>query len=268
MNLDRRSFLKITATAGGAFVLGIYAKPMAFGQGRRFSNAVEPLAFVRIAPDGAVTIMAKNPEAGQGVKTHLPMLIAEELDIDWKEVRVEQADGNDKLYGFQFLGGSTATPMNWDPLRRVGAAWRQMLVSAAAAAWGVPESECTTKAGRVMHSASGRSAGYGELVAKAAALTPPALNSVKLKDPANYTIIGTSRSGVDNRAIVTGEPIFGIDVELPGMLHAVLHKCPAFGGKVKTANSEEIVKMPGVRKVIVVEGTLTNDTVLPLKPRS
>jgi len=267
MNLDRRSFLKITATAGGAFVLGIYGTPPAFGQSpRRSFNTVAPLAFVRIAPDGLVTIMAKNPEGGQGVKTHLPMLIAEELDVDWKNVRVEQADGNDKLYGFQFLGGSTATPINWDPLRQVGAAWRKMLVSAAAAGWSVPESECTTKVGHVLHSASGRSAGYGELAAKAASLTPPALDSVKLKDPADYTIIGTSRSGVDNRAIVTGRPIFGIDVELPGMLHAVLHKCPVFGGKVKTANTEEIARLPGVKKVIVVEGTLTSDKILPLNP--
>ena len=120
-------------------------------------------------------------------------------------------------------------------------------------------SDCTTKAGRVVHSASGRSAGYSELVAKAATLTPPALDSLKLKDPSSFTIIGTSRGGVDNRAIVTGKPIFGIDVELPGMLHAVLHKCPVFGGKVKTANTEEITKLPGVRKVIVVEGTLGND---------
>lgn len=267
MNLDRRSFLKISATAGGAFVLGMYAKPPAFGQQqRRAFNAVEPLAFVKISPDGGITIMAKNPEGGQGVKTHLPMLVAEELDADWKDVHVEQADGNDRLYGFQFLGGSTATPANWDPLRRVGAAWRQMLVSAAAAAWSVPESECSTKAGRVFHSSSGRSAGYGELAAKAAALTPPALDSVKMKDPANYTIIGTSRSGVDNRAIVTGKAVFGIDVQLPGMLHAVLQKCPVFGGKVKTANIDEITKLPGVRKVIVVDGTLTTEKMLPLNP--
>ncbi len=268
MNPDRRSFLKISAIAGGGFVLGLHEKPFGLAQARRnfAPPPLEPRAFVHIAPDGGVTIIAKGPEGGQGVKTHLPMLIAEELDIDWKDVRVEQADGDDKLYGFQFLGGSTATPMNWDPLRRVGAAWRQMLLSAAATAWGVPESECTTKAGRVLHSASGRSAGYGELIAKAAALTPPALDSVKLKNAPDYTIIGTSRRGVDNRAIVTGEPIFGIDVELPGMLHAVLQKCPVFGGKVKTANTEEIAKLPGVRKVIVVEGTLTNDPILPLNP--
>ncbi len=194
------------------------------------------------------------------------MLIAEELDVDWKDVRVEQAEGKSRLYGFQFLGGSMATPMNWVPMRQVGAAWRAMLVSAAASTWGVKESECATKAGRVLHSASGRSAGYGELVAKAATLTPPALDSVKLKDAADYTIIGTSRGGVDAPAIVAGKPIYGIDVELPGMLHGILHKCPVFGGKVKSANTEEIARMPGVRKVLIVDGTLTSDPVLPLNP--
>lgn len=267
MNLDRRSFLKITATASGAFVLGIYPMPSAFGQQQRRSfNTVEPQAFVKIATDGAITILAKNPEGGQGVKTHLPMLVAEELDVNWKDVKVEQADANDKLYGFQFLGGSIATPVNYDPLRRVGAVWRQLLVSAAATAWTVPESECTTRSGRVLHSPSGRSAGYGELVSKAASITPPALDSVKLKDPASFTIIGTSRKGVDNDAIVKGKPIFAIDVELPGMLHAVLHKCPVFGGKVMTANTDEIAKLPGVRKVLIVEGTLTSERILPLNP--
>lgn len=267
MNVDRRTFLKITATASGAFLLGLDTDPLAYGQrSQRSSNTLSPRPFLRIAPDGAVTIMAKNPEAGQGVKTMLPMLIAEELDIDWKSVHVEQAEGDASLYGFQFLGGSIATPTNWDPMRRVGAAWRQMLVRAAAASWSVPESECTTKAGQVLHSASGRSAGYGELVAKAATLTPPSLDSVKLKDATKYTIVGTSQRGVDTAAIVRGEPLFGIDVELPGMLHAVIEKCPVFGGTVKTANTDEIAKMPGVRKVIVIAGTLTNDPVLPLNP--
>lgn len=268
MNLDRRSFLKITAIAGGGFALGLYENPFGLAQapGRFAPPPLVARAFVRIASDGVVTIMAKNPEAGQGVKTALPMLIAEELDVDWKDVRVEQAEGNDKLYGFQFLGGSIATPMNWTPMRQVGAAWRQMLVSAAATGWSVPESECTTKAGHVLHSASNRSAGYGELVAKAGALTPPALDSVKLKNASEYTIIGTSRKGVDNHAIVTGEPIFGIDVEVPGMLHAILQKCPVFGGKIKTANTEEVAKLPGVKKVIVVDGTLTKDAILPLNP--
>lgn len=268
MNVSRRSFLKISAVAGGGFVLGLYESPMGFAQARGGFGPppIEPRSFVHIAPDGIVTIMAKNPEAGQGVKTMLPMLIAEELDVDWRDVKVEQAEGDAKLYGFQFLGGSTSTPMNWDPLRRVGAAWRQMLVAAAAASWGVPESECTTQAGRVHHADSGRSLGYGELVAKAASLTLPALNSVKLKDPTKYTIMGTSRRGVDNHDIVTGKPLFGIDVQPPGMLHAILIKCPVFGGKVKTANTEEIAKLPGVRRVLIVAGTLVEDKVLPLNP--
>ena len=268
MNMNRRSFLKISAVASGGFVLGLYEGPFGFAQGRRgfAASQLEVRAFVHIAPDGVVTIMAKNPEAGQGVKTMLPMLIAEELDVDWKDVKVEQTEGDAKLYGLQFLGGSMATPLNWGPMRQVGAAWRQMLVSAAATGWSVPASECSTKAGRVLHAASGRSVDYGALTAKAAALTPPALDAVKLKDPAKYTIIGTSRKNVDNHAIVTGEPLFGIDVDVPGMLHAVLQKCPVFGGKVKTANTGEIAKMPGVRKVIVVAGTLGDDKVLPLNP--
>ena len=268
MNLTRRSFLKISAVAGGGFLLGLYESQVGVAQARGGFAAppIEPRAFVKIAPDGTVTILAKNPEAGQGVKTMLPMLIAEELDVDWKDVKVELAEGEAKLYGFQFLGGSTSTPMNWDPLRRVGAAWRQMLVTAAADTWGVPASECETSAGRVHHAASGRTLGYGELVAKTASLTLPALDSVKLKDPARYTIIGASRSGVDNRAIVTGRPLFGIDVEPAGVLHAVVVKCPVFGGTVKTANTGEVEKLPGVWKVMVVAGTLTNDTVLPLNP--
>jgi isoquinoline 1-oxidoreductase beta subunit len=264
MNLDRRTFLKMTAVAGGGFALGLYDTPWADAQ--RPGTNIEPFAFVRIAPNGAVTIMAKNPEFGQGVKTMLPMLIAEELDVDWEDVLVEQADADDQAYGFQFMGGSSATPSNWVPLRRVGAAWRQMLVAAAARSWGVAESECTTRAGRVSHSASGRSAGYGELAQRAATLTPPALDEVELKDPASYAIIGTSRSNVDSHAIVTGQPLFGIDVELPGMLHAVFHKCPVFGGKVKSANTEAISKLPGVRRVFVVEGTLSSERPLPLNP--
>ena len=251
LSLDRRSFLKMTSLAGGAFALGLY-RPAAFAQ----APPAAPLAFVRIAPDGLVTILAKNPEIGQGVRTMLPMLVAEELDVDWNDVRVEQALLDEHTYGPQFAGGSMSTPLNWEPLRRVGAAWREMLVTAASQTWNVPATECTTQLGRVHHKPSGRQASYGELGAKAAALTPPALDSVKLKDPADYRIIGKSQKGVDTRDIITGKPVFGIDLTLPNMLVAIIEKSPVFGARVKSANLVDIEKLPGVRKALVIESTI------------
>ncbi len=265
-DFDRRSFLKLTALAGGAVSLGLYRIPLAFAQGQEKQPDFVTVAFIRIDPSGTVTLMAKNPEIGQGVKTMLPMLIAEELDVDWKDVRIEQADLDEVVYGPQSAGGSTATPINWDPLRRVGAAYRQMLIAAAAQTWGVPESECTSICGKVLHANSSRTASYGELAAKAAALTPPDLKSVKLKDPKDYCIIGKSHPSVDNHAIVTGKPIFGVDMKLPGMLCAVIHKCLVFGGKVKSANTDEVSKLPGIRKVLVIDGTLSSDPVAADEP--
>jgi isoquinoline 1-oxidoreductase beta subunit len=203
MRLNRRSFLQLTALAGGGLALELYRSPFAAAQKPGTPPDLTPQAFIHIAPDGVVTIMARASESGQGMRNMLPMLIAEELDVDWKNVRVQQAELNEKIYGHQFSGGSANTPQGWEPMRRVGAAGRQLLITSSAQTWGVPEAECTTQSGRVLHAASGRSAGYGELATKAAALPAPALSSVKLKDPKDYRIIGHSQEGVDTRAIVT-----------------------------------------------------------------
>jgi len=267
-NIDRRSFLKVSAAGAGGVLIGLYVEPDLSAQGRGGPPPPPPtpLTYIKIAPDGTVTIMAKNPEVGQGIKTMLPMIIADELDVDWKSVKIEQTDFDDKKYAGQIAGGSTATPQNYTPMRQAGAAGRALLITAAAQTWGVPESECTTASGRVYHKASNRSLGYGELASKIATLPMPALNTLKLKDPADFKIIGVSQTQRELPNIVTGKPIFAIDVVVPGMGYAVFEKCGVFGGKVVSANIDEIKKLPGVRTAFIVTRPDITDVVLPGDP--
>jgi isoquinoline 1-oxidoreductase beta subunit len=264
MTVDRRTFLRASALAGGGFLLTQFVEAGAFVEGAA-ADAVtfSPNHFIRIAQDGTVTLLAKNPEVGQGVKTMLPMLVAEELEVDWSQIRIEQADADESKYGRQVAGGSTSTPNNWDELRRMGAAGRVMLVKAAAQTWGVPESECVAVSGAVRHPKTNRKLGYGELAARAATLEAPDPKTLVLKEAKDWKIIGQPFPGVDNPAIVRGKPLFGIDVKVPGMLYAVYEKCPVFAGKVASANVDQIRTLPGVKHAFVVEGTSNLEGLMP-----
>ena len=257
---SRRDLLKASVIGGGLVLsFSIAAKAeAAAGSGAQALNA-----FVRVAPDGIVTIMGKNPEIGQGIKTSLPMIIAEELDVPWENVRIEQADCEPKLYGSQFAGGSMATPMNWDDLRKVGAVARAMLVSAAATAWNCPSGDCKTDAGHVIHASTGRKASYGSLVGLCAGVAAPDPKTVVLKNPKDYKIIGKAKPQYDTGKIVTGQPLFGIDVRVPGMLFATFEKSPVFGAKVASADLDAARAVKGVRKVFVVEGGSRLDGLQP-----
>ncbi len=267
--LDRRGFLRLSALAGGGLVLGIYANSANRALGASVTKGTggaatefAPNVFVRISASGAVTIVSKQPEMGQGVKTSLPMIIAEELEVNWKDITIEQGD-LDQKYGGQSAGGSTSTPTNYDNFHQLGATARAMLVAAAAQTWNVPVSECYAKNAAVHHRPSGKSLNYGQLVAKAATLPVPTGDAAKLKDPKDFTLLGTRVTGVDNPKIVTGQRLFGIDVKVPGMLYAVYEKSPAFGGKVVSANLDQIKTLPGVKDAFVLEGTNVLSGLMP-----
>ena len=252
-DLNRRAFLKVTMAASGALLVGVNWVSGADANELKGDTWV-PNLYVRIGRDGAVTIVSKNPEAGQGVKTAFPMVVAECLHVDWKDVQVEQAPLDDR-YGRQVVGGSRGTPDGWDDLRIAGTGALHLLLASAAKEWGVSKSECTADGGTIHHTGSGKSAVYAELIDTAAGLPVPEVSELKLKSrPEEFKLLGTFVPGVDNPKILTGQPLFGADIRLDGMLYAVYEKCPVFGGKLRSANIEHVRSLPGVTHAFVVEG--------------
>lgn len=249
VTMNRRQMLFAGALAGGGLWLGL-----GDGRARALTGPAGLNHFVKIAPDNAITIVSQNPEIGQGIKTSIPMLIAEELDVDWAQVSIEQAMADQSIYGRQVAGGSMATTLLYDQMRRTGAAARAMLVQAAAARWGVPAGEIETASATLRHTPSGRTLRYGEVAADAAALPAPDLKAVALKDPARFRIIGKPMTGVDNGKVVTGQPLFGIDADVPGMKIAMFVKCPTFGGVAKSANLAAVKAMKGVSDAFIMGG--------------
>ena len=248
--LSRRSFLSVTALAGGGMAIELTLP----GAARATETAPAKLSvWVEIAATGEIVITGHNPEVGQGVKTSLPMLIAEELDCDWAQVHVRQGDYNTRAYGLQVAGGSMAVPRGWLPLRQAGAAARQMLLAAAAQRDGVPLGELTAAKGVVHHRKSKRQWTYGELAGAAAALPMPDPAKVPLKDPEDFAIVGKSKVGVDSARVLRGEPLFGIDTRLPGMLYAVFESAPAHGGKLKSRIGDTALPA-GVVAIVPIEG--------------
>lgn len=247
--ISRRAFFKVSAIAGGGMMLAatipMTAKAMAD------AGPSELNAYITILPDNSITIIGKNPEVGQGIKTMLPMLIAEELDANWDDVSIEQ--GNfDQKYGFQFAGGSFATPTQWIPMRQAGAAARAMLLEAAGQRWGVPVDSLSTSKGIISDGGS-RSMTYGDVAADAAYLAAPDAESLTLKDEGDFTIIGKSIGGIDSPKIVRGEPIFGMDTMLPGMKYAAFERAHTFGAKLISADLEAAKAVEGVSDVFIMQ---------------
>ena len=237
--ISRREFVGAGIGAAAGLVIGFYLPH----RGESHKESFSPNAYLRITPDNKITIVVARSEMGQGVRTALPMILAEELEADWKQIEIEQA-GASTLYGDQTTGGSASIRTTWDPMRKAGASAREMLISAAALTWGVSRSTCTAEAGHIKHAASNRSLSYGELVAKASTLPIP--SDVPLKQSKDYKIVGQRLPRLDSLAKVKGEAIYGIDFRLPGMKYAVLARCPLIAGKVMSIDDKESRKIPGV----------------------
>ena len=252
MQHSRRDFIKYAATTGSGLLLGFnILSPKGFNSSvisLDTEGSVSFNAFLSINADGTATIFSPNPEVGQGIKTSFPMTVAEELDMDWKLVKVEQAPLDTKRFERQVAGGSGSTPHSWKRLRQAGATARQMLLEAAAKRWDVPLSTCTTEMGKVLHKATSRQLTYGELVADAARLTPP--KDVPLKDRKDFKLIGTFVKGVDNHSITTGKAVYGLDFQREGMLIAMIQRPPAFGLKLKSFDGAVAKSMPGIVDVV------------------
>ena len=240
--LSRREFVAGGVAAGAGLVVGFY---LPHGEKSR-KEIFSPNAYVRITQDNKVTIVFARSEMGQGVRTALPMILAEELEADWKNIEIEQA-GASTLYGDQTTGGSASVKTTWDPMRKAGAAAREMLISAAALAWSVPRSSCNAQSGSIVHAASNRRLSYGELVSRAATLPIP--TDVPLKQSKDYKIVGQRLARVDTPSKVKGEAVFGIDFKIPGTKYAVLSRCPTIGGKVASFDDKESKKISGVSYV-------------------
>jgi isoquinoline 1-oxidoreductase beta subunit len=248
-NTSRREFLKSGAAGSAGLLLAFYAPALAAAP-----NAPEPdfkpNAYIRIDPRGDVHLVVTRSEMGQGVRTALAMILAEELDADWSRVKIEQGDC-DPQYGDMTTGGSMSIRSTWDPLRKAGACARDMLLTAAADSWGVAKDECSAAGGSVIeHKKTGQKITYGQLAIKAASVPLP--KDVPLKDPKDYRIVGSKRARVDGQHIVIGEAHYGIDTKVPGMLYAVVARPPVFGGKVKKFDATRALAVPGVRKVFEV----------------
>jgi isoquinoline 1-oxidoreductase beta subunit len=253
--LDRRSFLKVSALAGGGLVLSFSwlagCKPTPEQALTLPKEWFELNSYVKIGDNGVVTLYSANPEFGSNIKTSMPMILAEELDVDWKMVLVEQADFWPERYQRQFTGGSQGIRQGWTPLRTAGATAKQLLINAAAQTWKVPASEITAKAGQLEHKASGKKGGYGEFASLAATLPVP--EEVTLKDSKDFTLIGTSKKNVDLEKIISGSPLFGIDHQVEGMKYAAIVHPPAFGMKLASFDPSSVTSLPGIQDAFAIQ---------------